>query len=181
MTQTQTQSQTYSPSDPMAYGEPSLSSEPAEPAQFGHPSTAAIGGHPLHPLAVTVPIGLFVATTAADVCHAVTHDAFFSRVARWTLGGAVGSGVVAALLGATDFLTIAKARGPMGVAHATGNATILGLSAASLVVRRGSRGETPMLAMVLSAVAASLLMVTGWLGGELAFRKGIGVPRQEDR
>lgn len=179
MTQTQTQSQTYSPDAPATTdGEPSFA---AQAAPADQQSTAAIGGHPLHPLAVTVPIGLFVATTAADICHAVTHDAFFSRVARWLLGGAVASGALAATFGATDFLTIPKARGPMGVAHATGNATIMGLSVASLAVRRGSRGDTPMLAMVLSAVAATLLMVTGWLGGELSYRKGIGVVPHEER
>jgi uncharacterized membrane protein len=181
MTQTQTQGQSYSPADGSAMpGEPSppVSSE-AVPADAR--STASIGGHPLHPLAVTVPIGLFVATTAADVVHAATHDQFFSRMARWLLGGAVASGAFAGLFGATDFLTISKARGPMGIAHATGNITILGLSAASLAVRRGSRRETPMLAMVLSAAAASMLMVTGWLGGELSYRKGIGVVPHDER
>ncbi|HET8586419.1 MAG TPA: DUF2231 domain-containing protein [Candidatus Limnocylindria bacterium] len=180
MTQTQTQSPAYSPADASpTHVEPAAA--PARMPSDDHRSTASIGGHPLHPLAVTVPIGLFVATTAADVMHAVTHDPFFSRVARWLLRGAVGSGAFAAVFGATDFFTIAKARGPMGVAHATGNATILGLSAASLAVRRRSRGDTPMLAMVLSAVAASMLMVTGWLGGELSYRKGIGVVPHEER
>jgi uncharacterized membrane protein len=181
MTQTQTQGQSYSPADgsPMhAEPSPSISSR-ATPADVR--STASIGGHPLHPLAVTVPVGLFVATTAADMFHAATHDAFFSRMARWLLGGAVASGAFAGLFGATDFLTISKARGPMGIAHATGNIAILGLSAASLAVRRGSRRDTPMLAMVLSAIAASMLMVTGWLGGELSYRKGIGVVPHEER
>ena len=73
------------------------------------------------------------------------------------------------------FATIRAARGPTGVAHAGGNATILVLNALSLALRRGSTSRVPGPAMLLTGLAALMLAVTGWLGGELAHRKGIGV------
>jgi uncharacterized membrane protein len=39
----------------------------------------------------------------------------------------------------------------------------------------------PLLAMALSALAAAMLAVTGWLGGELSYREGIGVIPDEER
>lgn len=151
----------------------------AEPAD--HRSTASINGHPLHPLAVPVPIGLLVAATFSDVAGAMTGDRFWARASRWLLRGALLSGGSAALLGATDFLTIKKARQPIGIAHAVGNGAILGLSAISLAVRRGDRDRIPGVAMALSGLAAMLLMVTGWLGGEMSYRHGIGVMPVEER
>jgi len=143
-----------------------------------HSSTAAIAGHPLHPALVPLPIGLLTAAAASDVAHLVTGDAFYARMSRWLIRGGLVSGLMAAAMGLLDFSTIRAARGPVGIAHAGGNTAIMGLSALSLVLRRSSRNRVPTLAMLLSAAAALLLAGTGWLGGELAFRKRIGVPRR---
>lgn len=146
-----------------------------------HPSTASIAGHPLHPAFVPLPIGLLTAAAASDLAHALTGDAFWARASRWLLGGGLVSGLMAAGLGIIDFATIRKARGPIGVAHATGNATILSLSAISLLLRQSSPRRVPALARGLTALAAAMLAVTGWLGGELAFRAGIGVVPDDER
>lgn len=134
-------------------------------------STAAIAGHPLHPMLVPLPIGLLSAATVSDVAGMLSGDRFWARASRWLLRGALLSGASAGLLGATDFLTIGKARGSTGIAHAAGNATILGMSAASLVIRRGDRDRIPVAAAAISGAAALLLLVTGWL----SYRHGIGV------
>ena len=145
-----------------------------------HPSTAAIAGHPLHPAVVPVPIGLLTATAASDIAFLVTGDRFFARASRWLLRGAVASGVVAASLGLTDFATVRAARSTTGIAHGGGNAAILLASLVSLLARRGERDRVPAAAFALSAAAAVLLAVTGWLGGELSYRQRIGVvPRSE--
>lgn len=144
-------------------------------------STASIAGHPLHPMLVPLPIGLLSAATASDVAGMLTGDRFWARASRWLLRGALLSGATAGLLGATDFVTIGKARGSTGIAHAAGNATILGLSAASLLVRRGNRDRIPFASAAISGVAAMLLLVTGWLGGELSYRHGIGVLPHDER
>ena len=146
-----------------------------------HRSTASINGHPLHPMVVPIPIGLLAVAAASDLAHLLTGDAFWARASRWLIGGGLLGGLVAAVLGMVDFRTIRAARGPVGTAHAAGNATILGLSGVSLLLRQGAPRGVPVLAMALSAVASGMLALTGWLGGELSFRHGIGVIPDEDR
>jgi uncharacterized membrane protein len=145
-----------------------------------HRSTAAIAGHPLHPMVVPLPIGLLSATAASDVAFLVSGDRFFARASRWLLRGAIASGALAATLGITDFATVRAARSTTGIAHGGGNAAILLASVVSLALRRGTPGRVPGAALALSAVAAVLLAVTGWLGGELSYRERVGVvPRDE--
>lgn len=152
-----------------------------EAAPADHRSTAAVAGHPLHPAVVPLPIGLLTAVSLSDVAHLVTGEGFFARMSRWLIGGGVVGGLLAAILGLVDFSTIRAARGPIGLAHAGGNATILGMSAVSLVLRQRSSNHVPVLAVGLSAAAAALLAVTGWLGGELSYREGIGVLPHAER
>ena len=146
-----------------------------------HRSTAAVAGHPLHPMIVPVPIGLLTAAAASDVAYAITGDGFWARASRWLLGGGLLAGITAATLGIVDFTTIRRARSATGIGHAAGNATILGLTGVSLLLRRGSPKSVPRAAMALSALAAAMLMVTGWLGGELSYRDGIGVIPDDER
>ncbi len=143
--------------------------------QVDHRSTASVSGHPVHPALVPIPIGLLTAAAASDLAHLVTGDRFFARASRWLLAGGFAGGVTAAVPGLIDFATIRAARGPVGIAHAGGNATILGITAASLLLRRESADRVHLGAVALSMLAAVLVAGTGWLGGELVFRKRIGV------
>jgi uncharacterized membrane protein len=155
---------------------------PAQVADGGaHRSTAAIAGHPIHPAIVPIPIGMIVATALSDLAHLLTRDGFFARASRFLVAGSIVSALVAAIPGILDFSTIRAARGRTGFAHAGGNLTIVGLSALSLILRNGSRRRVPAAAMALSALAAALVGVTGWLGGELTFRERIGVVPLDDR
>jgi uncharacterized membrane protein len=151
-----------------------------EPASV-HPSTAAVAGHPVHPMVVPIPIGLLTAAVASDIAYAVTRDGFWARASRWLLRGGIVGGLVAGSIGLIDFSTIRSARTPGGVGHASGNVAILALSAVSLVIRRGSPRHVPLAAMALSALAGAMLAVTGWLGGELSYRNGIGVIPDDER
>lgn len=145
----------------------------ATPAR-AHPSTAAVDGHPLHPAMVPLPIGMLSAAAMSDVAHMLPGERFFARASRWLIGGGIVSGALAAGIGLVDFATIRAARSPMGIAHAGGNAAILAMSGLSLLLRIRSR-TTPAPAATLTLLGAALLAVTGWLGGELAFRKRIGM------
>ncbi len=168
--------------DPVAGAHaPSRDDQDADVLASDHRSTAAIAGHPLHPSLVPLPIGLLVATTVSDVAQAMTGDRFFARASRWLVGGSVVTGVPAAAVGAIDFSTIRAARRPTGIAHAAGNTSILVMSVLSLLLRRGSAHHVPRAAMALSLVSALLLIVTGWLGGELSYRHRIGVVPLSER
>jgi uncharacterized membrane protein len=76
-----------------------------------------------------------------------------------------------------DALTIRAARSsPTTWLHAGGNAAMLAIGILEWTRRRRA---TPLAASEVwpsvTAVMVGILTVTGWLGGELAYRKGIGV------
>jgi uncharacterized membrane protein len=142
------------------------------------PSVAALGGHPLHPLLVPLPIGSFVLTLAADAAYAMTHDRFFARAATALTAVGIGSGLLAATAGAADFLGRERIRDHRAAwLHAAGNVSAVGLSAASLALRLRRPGSVPPAAMAASVAVGGLMLVTGWLGGEMAYRHRIGVTK----
>ncbi|HET7028750.1 MAG TPA: DUF2231 domain-containing protein [Candidatus Limnocylindrales bacterium] len=148
-----------------------------EPSLDGVPSTAAIGGHPIHPMLVPIPIGLFVGALASDIAYVATRDRFWARAARALTAGGVVSGLLSAAFGATDFLTRREIRElPIAWLHAGGNVLVVTLGTASVAARAQDpeRGVLPV-GLALSLASGSLLLVTGWLGGELVYRHRIAL------
>ena len=142
------------------------------------PSVAALGGHPIHPFLVPLPIGAFVLTVAADAAYALTQDRFFARAATALTAVGIGSGLLAASAGAADFLGRERIRDhPAAWLHAAGNVGAVALSLAGLAMRLREPEKVPPAAMAASAAVGGLLLVTGWLGGELAYRHRVGVTK----
>jgi uncharacterized membrane protein len=99
-------------------------------------STAAIKGHPIHPMLVPFPIAFLVGVLASDLIFAGTGDAFWPRASIWLVGAGVVMGALAAIFGLIDFLTIERVRSPTGWTHfprqsAGGGALARELAAAS--------------------------------------------------
>lgn len=144
--------------------------------QRAYPSTAAIAGHPIHPMLVPLPIGALVLAAGTDLLSWRTGDRFWGRASRWLLGVGAAGAAIAAPFGAIDLATIPRARQlPEAWLHAGGNTCVLGLTVANLALRRGSDRRVESVGLAMSALGAGLLAVTGWLGGELSYRHRIGV------
>jgi uncharacterized membrane protein len=154
----------------------------ADPTR-GLPSTAALGGHPLHPMMIPYPVAFLTGALATDIAARQTDDPFWSRASKLLLTAGIVSGVAAGLVGAIDYFTIRRAREKTtGKIHAYGNSAALGLAAASLAARRGTDGEAPSnTAIALSAATAALVGVTGWAGAELSYRHMVGVIGENDQ
>ena len=145
---------------------------------LGVPSTVAVAGHPIHPMLVVFPIGFLVAVLATDLVFWGTNDPFWARASTWLLGAGVVMGVLAAVAGLIEFLTISRVRSlAAGWIHFLGNAAAILLALANLLYRidEGPGAGVIPFGLILSAVVVAILLVTGWLGGELVFRHRIGV------
>jgi uncharacterized membrane protein len=143
----------------------------------GVPSTASIMGHPIHPMLVPFPIAFLVGAFVSDLAFWGTADPFWARASMWLVGAGLVMGALAALAGLTDFLTIERVRSLSAAwMHFLGNAAALLLSLWNLLHRLGdpAAGVVPG-GLVLSLVVVAILLVTGWLGGELAYRHRIGM------
>ena len=143
----------------------------------GVEAVAAIEGHPLHPVLVPLPIGSFVGAFLCDLAYVGTHDRFWARGARLLTGAGLVTGVLAGSLGALDFTGRARIRSRRTAwVHGAGNLAVLGLAAVSERLRTADeRGAVARGALAISAASVAVLGVTGWLGGELAFRDRIGM------
>ena len=140
-------------------------------------STAKILGHPIHPMLVPFPIAFLVGTLLSDLAFWQGRDAFWATASVYLLGAALVFAALAALAGFVDFLGDRRVRS-LGAArrHMVGNLTAVILSAINLVLRLGNHVEAVLPAgLSLSAVVALILLYTGWQGGELVFRHGVGV------
>ncbi|MBW3566478.1 MAG: DUF2231 domain-containing protein [Proteobacteria bacterium] len=140
-------------------------------------SRAKLLGHPIHPMLVVFPLGLFATSVIFDVIHLLTDNPELSLVSYWMILSGVIGGLVAAPFGFIDWLAIPKGTRAksIGLIHGTGNILIVLIFATSWVLRMNSPDAPGMLAYLLSFGGLGLALVTGWLGGELVDRLGVGV------
>jgi uncharacterized membrane protein len=144
----------------------------------GTPSTAAIGGHPIHPMLVVFPIAFLVGALATDLAFWRTDDQFWALASKWLLAAGVIMGALAAMAGLIEFLTIRRVRSlAAGWVHFLGNAAAILIALWNLLHRLGGDPGAMVVpyGIVLSAIVVALFLVTGWLGGELVFRHRIGI------
>jgi uncharacterized membrane protein len=140
-------------------------------------STANVLGHPLHPLLVTLPIGLFAATFIFDVVFWATRAEAFATGSRWLLGFGLIGAALAAVAGLIDFAGDSRIRAFSDAwQHAIGNVILVLVQLFSFYqrYRYGSSAVVPV-GLGLSFVAVLIMLFTGWKGGELVFRHRVAV------
>ncbi len=150
-----------------------------EQHRSGSGSVVAVKGHPIHPFVIPVPIGLLVGALVADIVYASTGDDFWARAAYWLLVGGLVSGAVAGATGLVELLGVRRARS-MTIAwiHGLGNVAALAVVAVNVFIRTDDMaGAVLPVGLTLSAVTFVAVLITGWLGGEMSYRHGIGVSR----
>ncbi len=147
-------------------------------------SKASIGGHPIHPMLVPFPLGLWTTSLAADVLFYFTRNRNLLLVSKFMIAAGCLGAIAAAVPGIIDWLTL-QDRQVRKVAnwHARLNiaALIVFIITLYLRMRAGSHwvGYRLTVPFLLSVVGVILISISGWLGGELAYRYGVGSSRDE--
>ena len=134
-------------------------------------------GHPAHQMLIVFPLGLLATGVIFDVIRLAGGSETMAVVSYWMIAAGIIGGFIAAPFGWIDWLAIprgtrAKA---VGLWHGVGNVLVLLLFIASWLMRRDLPERPEVLALVCSFAGAGLALFTGWLGGELVDRLGIGV------
>lgn len=147
------------------------------PHERGVPSTAAVAGHPIHPMLIPFPMAFLVGAFATDLAYWGTASPFWAQVGVWLVGAGLVTGVLAAAVGFVDFLTIERARDHnAGWIHLIGNVLVLVLTFVTLLLRVADvEGAVLPWGLLLTFLITVGLVVTGWYGGELSYRHKIGV------
>ena len=140
-------------------------------------SRAKLFGHPVHPMLIVFPLGLLGAAVIFDIIRLATGNGYWSEIAFWMIAAGIAAGLIAAPFGLIDWLAIPSGTraSRIGFVHGFGNVVVLGLFALSWWMRRDAPGVPDMLALAASFLGFFLALATGWLGGELVNRLGIGV------
>lgn len=138
---------------------------------------ARILGHPVHQMLIVFPLGLLSTAVVFDIIKSITGESRWSEVAFYLVGAGVIGGIAAALFGWADWSVIPSGTRAkrIGLWHGAGNVAVLALFAISWLLRRDSPAAPPTEAVVAGLVGAGIALVTGWLGGELVDRLGVGV------
>jgi uncharacterized membrane protein len=142
-----------------------------------HPrSTAKIGDHPIHPMLVSFPIVCFILTFVVDIVYTQTHDATWATASVWLLVVGLVMGALAAVAGLTDFLGDDRIRGASdAVKHMLANVTAVVLELVNVILRWRDTGFIDSTGIYISGIVVLILLYSGWKGGDLVFRHGIGV------
>lgn len=138
-------------------------------------STFAINGHPLHPMVVPIPIALFVAALVTDLLFVVDGSAGWAEASRWLLGGGLVGALLAAVGGFIDFAANSAIRELRDAwMHLFANLTLVLIEGVNLILRLPDRTVAGSFGLALSIAGVLVLLFSGWKGGELVFRHGVG-------
>lgn len=128
-------------------------------------------GHPVHPLAVQVPMGAWISAAVLDAVPGT------EQAAKILVGVGALSAVPSAVAGFTDWTQLHPQQQRVGLVHAAANIAATGLYSASLLQRaRGSHASGKVLAYLGLAVVSG----GGFLGGHLTYRQAAGVNHSEE-
>jgi len=140
---------------------------------------ASIAGHPIHPMLVGIPIGLWIFSFVCDLLFVLGSGAsLWFTLGYWTMiGGTVGA-LIAAIPGTIDMLSLHGAVKKIALTHMALNLTVVLIYAINIGMRiNGSAVEGLPLAFSIAAIA--LLAVSGWLGGHMVYVHRVAVDAPE--
>jgi uncharacterized membrane protein len=136
---------------------------------------ASVHNHPIHPMLVVFPLGLWVFSVLCYLVFLLSSVSVWRTVSLYAMGGGVIGGVLAAIPGTTDFLTFSKSKvQTIALTHMLSNTvalTIFIITFALMILWDGH----PVAPFILSLFGLLAVGVGGWLGGSLVYEHGVGV------
>jgi uncharacterized membrane protein len=126
---------------------------------------------------IVFPLGLLATSIVFDIVYLATENGRWADIAFWMIAAGVAGGLIAAVFGLIDWLAIPKGTRAkaIGMWHGLGNVVVVALFAWSWFLRYDIPTTPETGAILLSFAGVALALLTGWLGGELVDRLGVGV------
>jgi uncharacterized membrane protein len=142
-------------------------------------SPASIKKHPVHPMLVALPIGLWVFALVCDLVRTAGGNSVWQAVALYCIGGGIVGALVAAVPGLIDYFSIDEAAmRKIANLHMVLNLSAVVIFAINLWLRLRLSSESYVPAG-LTIVGVLAIGVGGWLGGEMVYVKGMAVEAVE--
>ena len=146
---------------------------------------ASIAGHPIHPMLVAFPIGLWVTSFALDIWFYFERNPTWLYASKFMIAAGCLGALAAAVAGIIDWTGL-KDRPVVRLANWHARLNIAALIVFTLDLyfrtRQGSAyvGHRLTIPFLLSFAGVILISISGWLGGEIVYKHGVGVEVQRD-
>ncbi len=144
-------------------------------------AAASFKGHPFHPIIIPLPIGLWIFSIVSDFIFKLGWGSpVWNDVAFYTLAGGIIGALIAAVPGFIDLtgLTNPKTK-TIAIWHMMINLLAVALYCVNFWLRT-QRAPGDNLPILLSAIGIGLIIISGWLGGELVYVRGVAVKQPPD-
>src|SRR5919109_2280152 len=102
-------------------------------------------GHPVHPMLIVLPLGLFITAVVFDALYLWRGNATFAAVAYWNIGAGIAGGLLAAVFGLVDWLAIPSGTRAkrIGLLHGGTNVVVIVTFAAIWFARSSTPAAAP--------------------------------------
>jgi uncharacterized membrane protein len=137
---------------------------------------ASIKGHPIHPMLIALPVGLWILALVCDVVYTLRPGReVWAHAALVAVGGGVVGALLAAVPGLIDLLSLTDPKvKKIGVWHMIINLAAVAVFAVNFGMRsQRAPGDAPPL--ILTVIGVALIGVSGWLGGAMVYVHGVAV------
>jgi uncharacterized membrane protein len=140
---------------------------------------ARLLGHPIHPMLIVFPLGLLTTAAIFDIVYIVRHNGHLADLSYWMIASGVIGGLIAAVFGLIDWLSIPEGTRAkyVGLIHGLSNVVVMILFIVSWFMRRPNPAALGVTAMMLGWIGIVIALFSGWLGGEMVYRLNVGVDR----
>jgi uncharacterized membrane protein len=136
---------------------------------------ASIAKHPIHPMLVPIPIGLWIFSLVCDLARVIGgSEPAWAVVAFYTMAGGLVGALLAAIPGLIDLLSLPARPRKTAVVHMAINLSVVALYAVNLWLRWRSPTNLD-LPLWLSLIGVGLLVISGWLGGKMVYELAVAV------
>ena len=106
-------------------------------------SAARIGKHPIHPMLVVFPIGLWVAALVFDIVEMVTGNPLWRTLAFWNIVGGIVGALLAAIPGFLDYPGVKGREGRIATWHMILNLVAVALFVFNAFIRTRVNADSP--------------------------------------
>ncbi len=147
-------------------------------------SRAHVGSHPIHPMLIVFPLGLWITSFIFEIIAVLSQNERLWAAAFFGIIAGCAGAALAAVPGAIDLFSVVPGNSSArkrGYLHGALNVCALALFIFT-AWRWGNPYDAPDgLTIGLSAIGVAIVLVSGWLGATLVYRNQIGVDRRYAR
>ncbi len=145
---------------------------------------ARIAGHPIHPMLVSIPIGLWVFSFIADLLYFFLNSPLWAVIASYLIAAGCVGALLTALPGFVDYMSLKDPQTKkVATWHMAINLILVALYAFNFYLRYEYQYDIRGIPFALSFLGIVFLGLSGWLGGELIYVHKVGIDEkvQESR